>query len=87
MSLFLQKCSRILEFIPFLLLPVFLLKDSQLHKHAINMSCQLMITVVVSVVFLLAILRFGLTRENAVLLSGMIWVTLIYIKQTFVPRP
>ncbi len=73
------------EFIPFLLIPFVFLADSEIHNHAVRLSCQIAITISTTVAFFIGLFYYDFSRNQALFMAIVIWFVLIALKKIYVP--
>lgn len=79
--------SKYTEYIPIVLLSLMFVADEQLEHKALSMSCQTCIMVICSIIFFMLLLKFSYSKYTAFIITGVLWVLLIYIKQQYILKP
>ena len=82
----LNSYGKHLEYFPIVLVTLLLITETELEKHALNMSCQVSIMVFTVLVFYLLILKFQKSRIFAFLICCFVWVILVYVKKKIMVR-
>jgi hypothetical protein len=77
----LKDCKKYYDYIPITLIALlFIAEESDMHHHAIHNSCQICINIISIVVFYCIILHYEKSKVLAFVISLIIWIVLIYIK-------
>lgn len=80
-----SRCSRYLEYVPLVIIGLLLVAEHELEKRALHLSFQIVITSVIYIVFFLLVLRYGHSKILAVVVCGLLWVSLVHLKNCLIP--
>jgi hypothetical protein len=72
------------EYIPIAFIGLLFIELEFLHKKALLISCQLVITIICSFLFFFLVLRMQLHRYLAFMIVTLCWILMIYIKRNFI---
>lgn len=81
-----QKYKNIFDYLPILLVTMLFVTETELEKHAVNISCQMCITIVTLVIFYILIFRYNNTKTISLIVAIIIWLILVYIKKKYIPN-
>jgi Ca2+/Na+ antiporter len=76
-----------LEYIPIVLLSLLFIADKDAEIHALNVSCQVIITIVILGIFFMLMLQFGRGKIVSFLIAATAWVVLTNAKKSYFPQP
>ena len=79
-----QKYKNYLDYFPIVLITILFIAETEIEKHALHTSCQIAITIVTLIVFYILVIRYENTRLFSVIVAGIIWAILIYIKKKYI---
>jgi len=77
----LENAKQYSDYIPFILIALFMIADDELHKHAVLTSCQIMITIITFSIFFISTIQFQCTKFCALVIAGVAWIILIWLKK------
>jgi hypothetical protein len=80
-----RTCKNFLDYLPLVLITLLFVAEAEMEKHALNTSCQMVITIITLVIFYLIVMRFKNTKLIALIIAMVVWIVLIYIKKKYVP--
>lgn len=86
MKEFIDKHKKILDYLPLMLLTLLFITEAELEKHAVHLSCQMVITIVCMVVFFIIAINIKNSRVLAFTIALFFWVVLIYAKNVYIPK-
>ena len=81
---FYLKHKRLLDYIPFVLLALFLAAEADINYHAFSLTCQTVMTIIVIAIFFLIFSYLKLSRGLALFLVCIVWVGMVYIKNNHI---
>lgn len=84
MSFSFLKLKNYTEYLPILLITLLFITDSEVDKHALSMSCQMVITIICAVIFFLIVIKMRKSKLLAFITAGITWVILVYIKRVYI---
>jgi hypothetical protein len=82
-----DSIKRNIEYIPIILLSLLFIADKDIEIHALNLSCQTIITIVILGIFFMLVLQFGRGKVTSFLIAAVAWVVLVNMKKTYIPQP
>jgi len=71
------------EFIPLFIVSAFFIAEKDIEKHTINLSCQMTLTIIFTVVFYILLLNYKENRYIIFSICCILWGILIYIKKKY----
>lgn len=71
------------DYIPFLLIGLLLIADEEMDNHAIELSCQMIINIIIYVSFFIMLLYLK-SKIICLLICVILWLILIFIKKKFI---
>lgn len=74
--------KKLLDYLPFILVPLLFIADEEMEHHAFKTSFQFAIVVVTSIIFFLIFFKFR-SRAIAFLCALILWIVLQFIKNKF----
>lgn len=83
---FFSRHKHVLEYIPVVLVTLLLVAEVELEKHAVNLSCQLAITIFVLGIFFFFVSTLKSHRIIAFVICIVTWIALVYCKQKYISR-
>lgn len=75
--------KSLFEYLPVVLVGLLFVTDSELEKHAVNTSCQLAITIAVTVTFFSIALKFK-NKIIAFSVAVILWVLMVHMKKMYI---
>lgn len=81
-----SKIRFLLEFFPLFLLSAFLISEQEIHQCALNLSCQLSITIIVSILFFVILYNIDNGRKIAIIFAVLLYISLVYLKHRFITK-
>jgi hypothetical protein len=80
---FFQKHKSIFDYLPMMLITLLFVAESELEKHAINTSCQMVITIFIMTLFYILVIYYKNTKTISLFVCCFLWIILIYIKKSY----
>jgi len=80
-----KKYRQYIEFFPIVLIGLLFITEAEMEKSALNMSCQLTITIVTVLMFFLIVMKFPRSKGVAFIVALVLWIVLVYVKKQYVP--
>lgn len=82
MKEFLFEKKKLLDYLPFILVPLLFIADEEMEHHAFKTSFQFGIVITTSIIFFIIFFRF---RSKAIAFSCalVLWMILQYVKSKF----
>ena len=78
-----NSIKKITDYIPFFIIGLLLIADEEIENHATDISCQLVINIIVYIVFFLALLYFR-KRLLCIIICIVLWLFLIFLKKRLI---
>ena len=81
-----NKYKKYMEYLPLMLVGIYFVAEAEMEKHAVNTSCQLIITLITVIIFFLLLFKFRQHKIVALLVASALWVILVFAKNKYVKK-
>jgi hypothetical protein len=79
----LNDFKKYMDFFPFLLVGLLLIKEEHIEKHAIDIGCQTAINIIIYVIFFIGLFYIQ-NKILIVMICIILWISLIYFKKNII---
>ena len=69
------------EYIPLFLLGLIFISETEINKHAVIMSCNMLIYIVALIIFFIMIIEFKYKKSTAIYIVLILWCVMVYYKK------
>lgn len=80
---FFKNYRKYTEFLPIILIGLLFVSEAEMEKNALNMSCQMTITIVTVLIFFLIALKYPKAKMIAFFIALVLWIVLVCIKKRY----
>lgn len=75
-----------MEYIPIMLIALLFIAEEEMDHHLANTSCQLVISLLAVICFIVIVGYFGCSKKFAIFLICILWFFLVYTKRCYLHR-
>lgn len=77
----------VMDYIPIILVTLLFISEKELEIHALNMSCQTIISLIAIGIFFITAIKFKKPKVFAFVIAVIFWIMLVCLRKNIFPQP